>query len=102
MAEARVQPVPCVWRLSMRGLSQTRMPKALASTHKILRTRGQIIILDLLKHQFEKAHELYGDRWLGFAESDLHRWLEAAGFINVSRQPIFGGVVQLYQGTKAC
>jgi ArsR family transcriptional regulator len=23
---------------------------------------------------------LYGDRWLGFAESDLHRWLEAAGF----------------------
>src|SRR5213596_427148 len=55
-------------------------PKALASTYKILRTRGQIIILDLLKHQFEKAHELYGDRWLGFAESDLHRWLEEAGF----------------------
>ena len=35
------------------------------------------MILDLLKHNFEKAHELYGDRWLGFAESDLHRWLEA-------------------------
>ena len=30
------------------------------------------MILDLLKHNFEKAHELYGDRWLGFAESDLH------------------------------
>ena len=27
-----------------------------------------------------RARELYGDRWLGFAESDLHRWLEAAGF----------------------
>ena len=38
------------------------------------------MILDLLRHNFEKAHELYGDRWLGFAESDLHRWLEAAGF----------------------
>ena len=38
------------------------------------------MILDLLKHNFEKARELYGDRWLGFAESDLHRWLEAAGF----------------------
>ena len=25
-------------------------------------------------------HELYGDRWPGFAESDLHRWLEEAGF----------------------
>lgn len=41
------------------------------------------MILDLLKHHFEKADELYGDRWLGFAESDLHRWLEAAGFSRI-------------------
>jgi ArsR family transcriptional regulator len=54
--------------------------KAIQSTHRILRPGGQVWILDLLKHNFEKAHELYGDRWLGFAESDLHRWLEAAGF----------------------
>ena len=54
--------------------------KAIAAAHKILRSRGQIMILDLLKHNFEKAHELYGDRWLGFAESDLQRWLEDAGF----------------------
>jgi ubiquinone/menaquinone biosynthesis C-methylase UbiE/DNA-binding transcriptional ArsR family regulator len=53
---------------------------ALAAAHKILKPGGQILLLDLLKHNFEKAHELYGDRWLGFAESDLHRWLEAAGF----------------------
>ncbi|MGH7952089.1 MAG: ArsR/SmtB family transcription factor [Limisphaerales bacterium] len=53
---------------------------AIAAAHKILKPRGQILILDLLKHNFEKAHELYGDRWLGFAESDLHRWLENAGF----------------------
>ncbi|MGA9450051.1 MAG: metalloregulator ArsR/SmtB family transcription factor [Verrucomicrobiia bacterium] len=54
--------------------------KAIAAAHKILRPRGQIMILDLLKHHFEKAHELYGDRWPGFAESDLQRWLEEAGF----------------------
>lgn len=53
---------------------------ALRSAHKILKSGGQILVLDLLKHNFEKAHELYGDRWLGFAESDLHRWLEEAGF----------------------
>jgi ArsR family transcriptional regulator len=53
---------------------------AIAAAHKILKTGGQILILDLLKHHFEKAHELYGDRWLGFAESDLHRWLEVVGF----------------------
>jgi ubiquinone/menaquinone biosynthesis C-methylase UbiE/DNA-binding transcriptional ArsR family regulator len=53
---------------------------AIAAAHKILKPRGQILLLDLLKHNFEKARELYGDRWLGFAESDLHRWLENAGF----------------------
>jgi ArsR family transcriptional regulator len=54
--------------------------KTLAAAHKILRSPGQIMILDLLEHQFDKAHELYGDRWLGFREADLHRWLEQAGF----------------------
>ncbi|HEY4984520.1 MAG TPA: metalloregulator ArsR/SmtB family transcription factor [Verrucomicrobiae bacterium] len=54
--------------------------KTIASAHRILRSGGQIMILDLLKHNFEQAHKLYGDRWLGFAESDLHRWLEEAGF----------------------
>src|ERR1035437_8489474 len=46
---------------------------ALVSAAKLLKPNGQILILDLLKHNFDKAHELYGDRWLGFAESDLHR-----------------------------
>lgn len=54
--------------------------RAVAAAHKILRVHGQIMILDLLKHNFEEAHKLYGDRWLGFAESDLQRWLEGAGF----------------------
>lgn len=54
--------------------------KAIAGAHKILRSGGQLLMLDLLKHNFEKARELYGDCWLGFAESDLHHWLEAAGF----------------------
>ncbi len=55
-------------------------PRAVAAAHGILRPGGQVMILDLLKHNVEQARELYGDRWLGFAESDLHKWLEAAGF----------------------
>jgi ArsR family transcriptional regulator len=55
-------------------------PKAIAAAHRILKPTGQIMILDLLKHNFQKAHELYGDRWLGFAESDLDRWLQEANF----------------------
>jgi ArsR family transcriptional regulator len=63
------------------ALHHAEVPSAaIAAARKILRARGQIIILDLLKHNFEKAHGLYGDRWLGFAESDLQRWLEDAGF----------------------
>jgi ArsR family transcriptional regulator len=54
--------------------------RAVNAAYRILRPGGEVMILDLLQHNFEKAHELYGDRWLGFPESDLHRWLEAAGF----------------------
>ena len=54
--------------------------KSIAACHHILKPGGQILILDLLQHNFAKARELYGDLWLGFPESDLHRWLEAAGF----------------------
>src|SRR3954454_167634 len=48
--------------------------KSGAAGDRMLKPGGQIMILDLLKRNFERAHEWYGDRWLGFAESDLHRW----------------------------
>jgi ubiquinone/menaquinone biosynthesis C-methylase UbiE/DNA-binding transcriptional ArsR family regulator len=54
--------------------------RAIAGAHRILKPGGQIMILDLRQHSFEQARTLYGDHWLGFAESDLDRWLQAAGF----------------------
>lgn len=57
--------------------------RALTASHRIVRPGGRIIVLDLLKHKFAKARELYGDRWLGFSESELHRWLEGAGYKRV-------------------
>lgn len=53
--------------------------RTIQSAGRILKQGGQLIILDLLAHQFEKARELYGDLWLGFAESNLQTWLESAG-----------------------
>jgi len=62
--------------------------RALASAYRMLRPGGQIMILDLRLHQFEQARELHGDQWLGFAESDLHRWLEAVGFKKLEIQVV--------------
>jgi len=53
---------------------------ALQGAARILRRGGQVMILDLLRHDFAQARELYGDRWLGFTEAELHGWLEGAGF----------------------
>ncbi len=57
--------------------------RAVQSAHRCLVKGGQILILDLLQHSFKQAHTVYGDRWLGFAEAELHSWLEAAGFKDV-------------------
>lgn len=54
--------------------------RALVSAYRALRPGGQVMVLDLREHQYQQARQLYGDRWLGFAESDLQSWLEAAGF----------------------
>ena len=50
---------------------------------RILKPGGQLLVLDLKEHNFEKAHELYGDLWLGFKESALHAFLKKAGFAKV-------------------
>ena len=66
------------------ALHHARNPgRAIAAGHRLLRPGGQLMILDLLEHNFEQARELYGDTWLGFPESSLQQWLEAAGFKNI-------------------
>lgn len=57
--------------------------KAIQEAFRILKPKGRLVILDLKEHSFEKAHELYADNWLGFAENKLHGWIKAAGFENV-------------------
>ncbi len=57
--------------------------RAIEEAWRILAAGGRIVILDLAKHRFEEARELYADEWLGFSESELEAMLEEAGFAAV-------------------
>jgi ArsR family transcriptional regulator len=57
--------------------------RAVAEAERILKRGGRIVILDLVKHRFEEARELYADEWLGFSEAELESLLETAGFKGV-------------------
>ncbi|MEZ5404087.1 MAG: metalloregulator ArsR/SmtB family transcription factor [Bryobacteraceae bacterium] len=54
--------------------------RAAAEAFRILRPGGRIVVLDLVRHHFEQARDLYADVWLGFTEVEVRGFLAAAGF----------------------
>jgi SAM-dependent methyltransferase len=54
--------------------------KAVQEAARVLRPGGRIVILDLQRHTFEEARDLYADVWLGFTQIELLEFLRKAKF----------------------
>jgi ubiquinone/menaquinone biosynthesis C-methylase UbiE len=61
----------------------THPERAIGEAWRILKPRGRIVVLDLNRHHFEEAREMYADLWLGFTELEIEKYLKGADFRNV-------------------
>jgi ArsR family transcriptional regulator len=72
------------------ALHHARHPQqAVQEARRILKPGGRIAVLDLNRHHFEEAREMYADVWLGFTELELERYLKEGGFKGVETAVVY-------------
>lgn len=63
-------------------LHHVQQPKeVLREVQRVLKSGGEIVIADLLRHQQDEVRSSMADIWLGFEPVELSIWLNEAGFV---------------------
>lgn len=79
-----------------------RPPEAIAAATRLLHAGGHLVLVDYLPHD-DESMRAQGDVWLGFEQTKLRTWLEAAALDNVAVHPLPGPqrpALQLAVGKK--
>jgi ubiquinone/menaquinone biosynthesis C-methylase UbiE/DNA-binding transcriptional ArsR family regulator len=62
--------------------------RAFAEIHRVLKSGGRALIVDMQPHERVDYQQQMGHVWLGFSEKSIKKYLEGAGFATVSITPL--------------